>query len=56
MTKYNPKYAHMLFQIFRTYFNFVNERDSYDKKKLTPAQRIGVAKKKYDLRDIIYYR
>ncbi|MCM1989445.1 hypothetical protein [Oceanirhabdus seepicola] len=44
-SNYNPKYAHMLFQIFRTYFNFANISTSYDKKKLTPAQRIGLAKK-----------
>jgi transposase-like protein len=53
---YNPKYAHMLIQIYRTYYNFIQERSYYDKKKMTPAQRIGIVKRKYIYEDIIYMK
>jgi len=53
---YNPKYGHMLITIFRTYYNFIKVRKYYDGSKMTPAQRIGIVDKKYNLKDIIYFR
>jgi hypothetical protein len=55
-SNYNPKYAHQILTIFRTLYNFVWERNYYDKKKMTPAQRIGLVNKKYNYKDIIYFR
>ncbi len=55
-TNYNLKYAKMLLTIFRAYYNFMKPRKYYDKRKMTPAQRIGVADRVYTFRDIIYFR
>ena len=57
-SNYNPKYEHQLLTIFRTLYNFVWEQ-SYSKKnkiKMTPAQRVGLVDKKFDYKDIIYFR
>lgn len=53
---YNPKYAHMLLTIFRTFYNFVWEAKGYNRNKVTPAQRIGIADRKYEVKDIVYFR
>lgn len=48
---YNPKYAQMMVTILRTLHNFC-----WLQKGKTPAQRLGIADKKYELRDIVYFR
>ncbi|MGM9928099.1 MAG: insertion element protein, partial [Bacillus sp. (in: firmicutes)] len=53
---FNPKYAQMAVTILRTYYNFCMTFKSADKKELTPAQRIGLTAKVFNLDDIIYLR
>jgi len=52
---YNPKYAHQMLVIFRTFYNFCFETKSNGKRS-TPAQRLGLTDKVYDYKDIIYFR
>lgn len=49
---YNPAVLVKLLEIFRVYYNFV----LVGKDKQTPAQRLGVAKRAYSVRDILYYK
>ncbi len=51
---FNPRYAHYLITILRTYYNFCKPIKSGDT-ELTPAQRLGIADKQYDIKDIIYF-
>lgn len=51
---YNPHYAQMAITILRTYHNYCNSITTSDKKKLTPAQRLGITDKVFDIKDIIY--
>ena len=53
---FNPKYAQYALTILRTYFNFCLPFKSADGKRLTPAQRLGITEKAFDLNDIIYLR
>lgn len=53
---YNPKYAHMLITILRTFYNFCWTRKYLDKKIMTPAQRLGISDKVFKAEDIIYFR
>lgn len=53
---FNPKYAQMATTILRTYYNFCLPYKSYDKKKLTPAQRLGITEKQFKIEDILYIR
>ncbi|MDF0728328.1 hypothetical protein PY093_16810 [Cytobacillus sp. S13-E01] len=53
---FNPKYAQYALTILRTYFNFCLPYKSADGKKLTPAQRLGISDKVFELNDIIYFR
>ncbi|MFT8321147.1 MAG: insertion element protein [Bacillus sp. (in: firmicutes)] len=53
---FNPKYAQYALTILRTYYNFCKPYNSADGKKLTPAQRLGLTDKVFDLKDIIYLR
>ncbi|EQB95342.1 insertion element protein [Geobacillus sp. A8] len=52
-SNFNPKYAQMALTILRTYYNFCL---AYKTKETvgTPAQRLGIAKKRFDLKEIIY--
>ncbi|WP_353049933.1 insertion element protein [Bacillus sp. ISL-35] len=52
---FNPKYAQMAITILRTYYNFCLPFES-GKTKKTPAQRLGIADKVFELKDILYIR
>src|SRR5690606_422729 len=54
-SNFNPKYAQMALTILRTYYNFCFACDSNGTKE-TPAQRLGITDKKFDLKEIIYLR
>ena len=54
-SNFNPKYAQMAITILRTYYNFCEPFNSNSVKQ-TPAQRIGVADRVYNWKDIIYKR
>lgn len=41
--------------ILRTYYNFCRPM-KMGSKKLTPAQRLGITDKEFDLNDIIYFK
>ncbi|MGD7052805.1 IS1 family transposase [Sutcliffiella horikoshii] len=51
----NPEYAQMAVTILRTYYNFCFPLKTKNGKK-TPAQRLGITDKQFDLKDIIYLR
>lgn len=53
---FNPKYAQYALTILRTFYNFCETYKSADGKELTPAQRLGITDKVFDLKDIIYMR
>ncbi|MEK5065165.1 insertion element protein [Cytobacillus sp. FSL R5-0596] len=53
---FNPKYAQYALTILRTFYNFCETYKSADGKELTPAQRLGITDKVFDLKDIIYLR
>lgn len=42
---------------YRTYYNFIKLRKYYNqtKRDVTPAMRIGIENKKYELKDIVYF-
>ena len=48
---YNPKIIQQLLDIYRTYYNYVEP--GRDKK--TPAMRIGIARGKVRIEDILYH-
>lgn len=54
-SNFNPKYAQMALTILRTYYNFCFSYKSKNEVG-TPAQRLGIENKIYDLKDIIYLR
>lgn len=54
-SNFNPKYAQFAITILRTYYNFCMPYKTYSE-MLTPAQRIGIADKVFDWKDIIYFR
>ncbi|MBE1554160.1 insertion element protein [Sporosarcina limicola] len=54
-SNFNPKYAQMAITILRTYYNFCFAFKSNGTRE-TPAQRLGITDKKFDLKDIIYLR
>lgn len=55
---YNPKYAQQLVTIYRTYYNFCKPRKYYNNKKAdtTPAMRLRLVSKVFELKDIVYFR
>jgi transposase-like protein len=55
-SNYNPKYAQYAVTILRTLYNFCWELKTRDSESLTPAQRIGIANRKYDIEDILYFK
>ena len=54
-SNFNPKYAQMAITILRTYYNFCFAFKTNETME-TPAQRLGITEKKFDLKDIIYLR
>lgn len=52
---FNPKYAQMVLTILRTYYNFCLAYKTKDE-TATPAQRLGLVNKQFDIKDIIYLR
>ncbi|SDN93533.1 hypothetical protein SAMN04487897_10650 [Paenibacillus sp. yr247] len=53
---FNPKYAQYALTILRTFYNFCLPYNSWDKVKVTPAQRLGIADKQFTMKDIIYFK
>ncbi len=53
---FNPKYAQYAITILRTYYNFCMAYRTRDGIRATPAQRLGIVKRQYDLKDIIYLK
>ncbi|GMA60319.1 insertion element protein [Alicyclobacillus fastidiosus] len=51
---FNPKYARHVITILRTYHNFCKPIKSGDE-FVTPAQRLGITDKQFDMKDIIYF-
>jgi hypothetical protein len=51
---FNPKYAQYALTILRPYYNFCETIKGLDGQELTPAQRLGIANKKFDIKDILY--
>jgi hypothetical protein len=51
----NPKYAQYTITILRTYYNFCKPTKIKGVIQ-TPAQRLGIANKVYEWKDIIYLR
>ena len=52
-SNFNPKYAQMALTILRTYYNFCfafKTKDSIG----TPTQRLGITKRIFNLKDILY--
>lgn len=54
-SNFNPKYAQYALTVLRTYYNFCLPFGKGDKKK-TPAQRVGLTEKVFDMKDIIYMK
>ncbi len=54
-TNINPKYAHYVFVILRTFYNFVDTQ-KYSSGQVTPAMRLGIANKPYTIEDILYIK
>lgn len=54
-SNFNPKYAHYMLTILRTYLNFC-DTFKYKKKEVTPAMLLGIADKPFTLEDIIYFK
>lgn len=52
----NPKYAHYALTSLRTYYNFCKPIKYSGNEELTPAQRIELTEKVFELEDIIYLR
>ncbi|MDD2534109.1 MAG: hypothetical protein PHC86_05365 [Eubacteriales bacterium] len=50
---YNPRYAMQILTIFRTYYNFCKTM-KYAGVKMTPAQRLGLTNKVFDIKEIIF--
>lgn len=55
-SNYNPKYAQYALTIFRTVYNFCFIQGRTNENRETPAMKLGIADKVYDLKDIIYFR
>lgn len=53
---FNPKYAQMALTILRTYYNFCLATKVSKKKRLTPAQKLGLTDKQFSLNDILYFK
>jgi hypothetical protein len=50
----NPKYAQYSVTILRVFYNFCTPFKTGDGKELTPAQRLGITDKIFNLNNIIY--
>lgn len=49
---YDPSILVKLLEIMRVYYNFVGRKGV----KITPAQKLGIVKKSYDINDILYFK
>jgi hypothetical protein len=49
------EYAVTMVTILRTYYNFCRPM-KMGSKKITPAHRLGITDKQFDLNDIIYFK
>ena len=49
---YDPAMLVKLLEIMRVYYNFVKRKDI----KQTPAQKLGIVKRGYDITDILYFK
>jgi len=49
---YDPKILVQLLEIMRVYYNFVGRKGV----KVTPAQKLGIVNKAYDINDILYFK
>lgn len=49
---YDPAILVKLLEIMRVYYNFVKRKDV----KITPAQKLGIVNKAYDINDILYFK
>ena len=54
-SNFNPRYAHYMLTIARTYLNFC-ETYKYKCKEVTPAMRLGIADKPFTVQDILYFK
>jgi hypothetical protein len=58
---YNPKYLSMPIEIFKVYHNYVltdeknNIKHGYNKKALTPAQKLGLVDNAFSIYDVIEF-
>lgn len=52
----NPKYAQFAVTTLRTYYNFCQEIKTLNGEHETPAQRLGIANKIYNVYDILYFK
>lgn len=54
-SNFNPRYAHYMLTIARTYLNFCDTY-KYKGKAVTPAMRLGIADKPFTVNDILYFK
>ena len=54
-TNYNPKYAQYILTIFRTMYNFCWTTE-FRGKVSTPAMKLGLTDKAFNIKDIIYFK
>jgi len=52
----NPKYAQYSINLLRTFYNFCLPIKTKDGRSETPAQRLGIAARKYNIEDILYFK
>ncbi|MFP5115964.1 hypothetical protein ACSU64_27005 [Bacillaceae bacterium C204] len=58
-SNFNPKYAQMALTILRTYYNFClayKTKEGKTETIATPAQRLGLVTKKFNINDVLYLR
>lgn len=53
---FNPGYAQYVVTILRTFYNFCLPFKSWDRVDATPAQRIGIADRRFEIEDILYFK
>ncbi|OIK13376.1 hypothetical protein BIV59_06380 [Bacillus sp. MUM 13] len=55
-TNSNPKYAQYALTILMTFYNFCETIKGFDGEELTPAQRLGITQKRFEIKDILYFQ
>jgi hypothetical protein len=53
---FNPKYAQYALTILQTFYNFCEATKDLDGEKRTPAQRLGITDRIFEIKDILYLR